>query len=228
MPHFVFDLNEDESIKAIYKDGVKLETGTRLEMPVAIVQTYFRSAIRALARMTESDDDREDNRQHGLQAFLMSLVGTEAFLNVFFHQVGREKGLAKVIDLANKDRVPIEHKLSHLPRQAFGSQLPAQKRLNVKMRELYDLRSKIVHPRWQPSSLQMPGLAIGDLVENYQQLFEDREFCRDALRWCLLVVARIGLHSRAGLGDQFVYFWTTIADTNATLSEALGVPREGV
>src|SRR6478609_1233654 len=98
MPHFVFDLNEDESINAIYKDGLKLETGTRLEMPVAIVQTYFGAALRALARMTESDDDREDNRSHGLQAFLMSLVGTEAFLNVFFHQVGREKGLAKVID----------------------------------------------------------------------------------------------------------------------------------
>ncbi len=227
MPHFVFDLNEDESIKAIYKDGVKLETGTRLEMPVAIVQTYFRAAIRALARMTESDDDRESNRDNGLQAFLMSLVGTEAFLNVFFHQVGREKGLAKVIDLANKDRVPIEHKLSHLPRQAFGTQLPAQKRLNAKMRELYDLRSKIVHPRWQPSSLQMPGLAIGDLVENSQQLFEDREFCREALRWCLLVVARIGLHAGAGRGDQFVLFWTTIADTNATLSEALGIPPEG-
>ncbi|UAK23844.1 hypothetical protein [Sphingomonas nostoxanthinifaciens] len=227
MPDFVYDLNEDGSIKAVYKDGVKLETATRLEMPVAIVQTYFRSAIRALARMTESADDGEDNRQYGLQAFLMSLVGTEAFFNVFFHQVGREKGLANVIDFANKDRVPIEHKLSHLPRQAFGTPLPAQKRLNAKMRELYDLRSKIVHPRWQPSSFVMPGLAIGDLVENYQTLFEDREFCRDALRWCLLVIARVGLHAQVGRGDQFVEHWTTIADTNATLSDALGVPREG-
>ena len=42
-----------------------------------------------------------------------------------------------------------------------------------------------------------------------------------------MVVARIGLHAGAGRGDQFVHFWTTIADTNATLSEALGVPPVG-
>ena len=160
MPHFIFDTNQDGSISKIYKDGAPVETGVRLEMPFSIVHTYFKSAVRNLNRMTASDEDRDENRHHGLQCFLMSLVGTEAFLNVFFHLVGRERDLDNVIDLANKD-TQIEHKVAHLPRQAYGTQLLAQKRLNKKMRELYDLRSKIVHPKWQPSSLAMPGLVLG-------------------------------------------------------------------
>lgn len=227
MPDFVFDMNEDETVRAVYKDGVRIETGARLEMPVAIVQTYFKSAIRNLKQMTASDDDRDANREHGLQCFLMSLVGVEAFLNVFFHLVGRERDSAAIIDLATKDKATIETKLSHLPRQAYGTPLPAQKRLNKKMRELYDLRSQIVHPRWQPSRLAMPGLVIDGLVDNQQQLFEDRDFCREALRWCLLVIARIGEHAAGGPNDGFVLRWTTLNDTNATLSEALGIPAEG-
>ena len=84
--HFTFDLKPDGSISQIYKDGEPFETGTRLEMPTVIVQTYFKSALRNLHQMTASDEDRDENRQYGLQCFLMSLVGTEAFINVFFHR----------------------------------------------------------------------------------------------------------------------------------------------
>ena len=228
MAHFVFQLNEDETIRSIHKDGVLVATATRLEMPVAIVQTYFKSAIRDLAQMTLDDADRDANRHHGLQCFLMSLVGVEAFLNVFFHQVGRERNLPAVIDLANKDKATIEHKIAHLPRQAYGTPLVAQKRLTKKMRELYDLRSKIVHPKWQPSMMSMPGLVIDGMVENFQMVFEDRDFCREALRWCLLVIARIGIHAAEGApNDHFVQHWTSIADTNTMLSAALDVPEQG-
>src|SRR3546814_1798020 len=54
------------------------------------------------------------------------------------------QGLDDVIDLARSDK-PIEHKLGHLPRRAFGSPLPNSKKLCAKMRELYDLRSNMVH-----------------------------------------------------------------------------------
>ena len=226
--HFTFDLNPDGSISQIYKDGEPFETGTRLEMPTVIVQTYFKSALRNLHQMTASDEDRDENRQYGLQCFLMSLVGTEAFINVFFHLVGRERDLPAVIDLANSDKTTIEHKISHLPRQAYGNPLVAQKRINKKMRELYDMRSKIVHPKWQPSSFAMPGLHIDGLVENEQNLFEDPDFCRETLQWCLLVVARVGIHANGcDQNDWFVKYWTSLTDTNASLSEALAIPPGG-
>lgn len=227
MPHFVFDMNPDDTIRAVYKDGAVMETATRLEMPLAIVRTYFKSASRDLAQMTANDANRDDNRHYGLQCFLMSLVGTEAFLNVFFHLVGRERNLPGVVDLANKDKATIEHKIAHLPRQAYGTPLPAQKQLVTKMRELYNLRSELVHPKWLPSTLAMPGLVIDGLVDNQQKLFEDRDFCHEALRWCLLVIARIGDHAAGGPNEQFVQQWTSLADTNATLSEALGIPADG-
>lgn len=231
MPHFEFDFNEDGSIHAIYKDDKPYESGITLEMPNAIVQTYFASALRNLAKMKLSDDPNEDagpdNRHYGLQSFLMSLVGTEAFINIYFHLAGLEKALPDVVDLATKDR-PIEHKLAHLPRLTFGTPLPASKKLCAKIRELYNLRSNIVHPKWTPSSLSMQGMMIAGLVDNQQKLFEDREYCREALRWCLLVVARIGVHSGAAEHSQFVNYWTKIADTNETISAALGIPPDGI
>lgn len=64
------------------------------------------------------------------------------------------------------------------------------------------------------------------MVDNYQQLFEDRDFCLEALRWCLLVVARVGMLNSTATTDIFVKHWTTFADTNATLSRDLGVAEE--
>lgn len=229
MPHFTFDIGDDDIVRGVYKDGVLIETEARLEMPHMVVQTYFRSAILALHGMTADDNDREANRRHGVQCFLMALVGTEAFLNIFFHVVGRERKLPKVVDLATKDKAAIEHKVAHLPRLAYGTPLPAQKRLNKKMRELYDLRSLLVHPKWVPSSVAMPGMMIDGMVDNPQKLFEDRDFCREALRWCLLVIARIGIHAAGNNvpNERFVWQWTSLADTNAALSDALGIPATG-
>jgi len=170
----------------------------------------------------ELDAEKDDLRIYGLQSFLMGLAGLEAFLNVYFHQVGRIKNRPDVIELADNRR-PIEHKLSHLPRLAFGAPLPEQKMLNRKVRELYDLRSSIVHPRLETSSMVFEGVAIDDLVQNFQEVFQDREFCREALRWCLLVIARIGLAAHDGRRHLFVNFWTTLGDNDASLSEALGI-----
>lgn len=225
MSHFEFDFNEDGSINAIYRDGIPYEGGISLETPNSIARTYFETALRELAAMKAEDDPDfygADNRGHGLQAFLMSLFGTEAFLNVYFHVAGLQAGSDAVVDLAASDK-PIERKLAHLPRLLWGEPLPGSKKLCTKVRELYNLRSNLVHPKYEPSSLSMQGMMIAGLFDNRQKLFEDREFCREALRWCLLVVARIGL--RGSPADaRFVEFWTGISDTNDSLSSALGVP----
>src|SRR3546814_11009697 len=103
MPHFELDLDQDGSARAIYKDGELIDGAISLESPNSIVQTYFVSAVRNIDAMTVGDDpdgDRaRDHRHFGLQAFLMSLVGTEAFLNIYFHQLGNqieERSVGKV------------------------------------------------------------------------------------------------------------------------------------
>src|SRR3546814_248454 len=172
----------------------------------------------------DPDYDGAENRRHGLQAFLMSLVGTEAFLNVYFHVAGLQTGSEKVVDLATNDKT-IEHKLAHLPNLLWGAPLNGSKKLCGKVRELYNLRSNLVHPKYAPSSLYMQGMVIAGVFDNQQKLFEDREFCREALRWCLLIVARIGVRG-SPMDSRFVEFWTGISDTNDTLSAALGVPPD--
>jgi hypothetical protein len=105
--------------------------------------------------------------------------------------------------------------------------LPHSKKLCAKMRTLYDLRSNLVHPKFTPSSVAFDGWMYAGLAENPQKLFEDSEYCREALRWCLLVIARIGVHSGTTRWD-FVYNWTMISETNETLSEALDIPADGI
>src|SRR3546814_4957349 len=116
MPHFELDLDQDGAALSIYKDGELIDGAISLESPNSIVQTYFVSAVRNIDAMTVGDnpdgDRARDHRHFGLQAFLMSLVGTEAFLNIYFHQLGNLQGLDDVIDLARSDK-PIEHKLGH-------------------------------------------------------------------------------------------------------------------
>lgn len=227
MSHFEFDFNEDGSIHAIYKDGKPYEGGVSLESPNSVARTYFEIAIRELAAMKAEDDPdfaSSDNRSHGLQAFLMSLVGTEAFLNVYFHVAGLQIGSDAAVDLATNDKT-IEQKLAHLPRLIWGEPLQGSKKLCAKIRELYNLRSNLVHPKYAPSSIAMQGMIIAGVFDNPQKLFEDREFCREAIRWCLLIVARIGVRG-SPTDSRFVEFWTGISDTNETLSTALGVPPD--
>lgn len=98
MSHFEFVYHEDgsERIKSVLKDGKIMTKGVRLEMPNAIVQTYFKAAVSNLRKMTCDESDRDENRLYGIQAFLMSLTGLEAFCNVFYHLASIEKDLPKV------------------------------------------------------------------------------------------------------------------------------------
>jgi hypothetical protein len=73
----------------------------------------------------------------------------------------------------------------------------------------------------------MPGLIIQGVSDNFQRAFEDQDFCRTALNWCLLVVARIGVLQWPGEPDAFILRWTSLGETNASLSAALSLPEDG-
>jgi hypothetical protein len=220
MPHFYFETDGEGRVAHIYRDGAPQEGPVTLETPQAVVQSYFSAALRSLRAMNIDMLDRE-LRDYGLQSFVMSLTGLEAFVNVYFHRRGFAEGNAELMRRADERR-PVEHKLSHLPRLAFGSNLPDQRMLNRKVRELYSLRSTIVHPKLELSSMRYENIAINGMVQNFQKAFEDPEFCREALQWCLLIVGRVGLAAQE-MGDMFVTYWTTVRECDATLSGALGI-----
>src|SRR3546814_13988543 len=100
----------------------------------------------------DPDYDGAENRRHGLHAFLMSLVGTEAFLNVYFHVARLQTVSDKVVDLATNEKT-IEHKLAHLPNLLWGAPLNGSTNLIGKVSELSNLHSNLVHPKYAPSHL---------------------------------------------------------------------------
>lgn len=154
MPRFQVYQDSDGTVRRILKDGLPYEQNLKLEAPFTIVQTYFLAAKRNLDIMT-SGADQDSLRYHGLQAFLMSLVGLEAFLNVFFHLKSLETGDEAVKDHATSDE-SVESKLAGLPKRAYGKPLSGQKFLNRKIRELYDLRSRSFTPNGYQHLLYPP------------------------------------------------------------------------
>jgi hypothetical protein len=157
---FEYEPNTDGRIKTIYKDGKSLKKSVRLEMPQNIVQTYFTSAAVNLSEMTTDPEHRQRNRHYGLQAFLMSLVGLEAFLNVHFHMLGREMNLPRVVEAVTTGNGTVQSKIKNPSHACYGTHIPGQRTINKRIRELYNLRSDIVHPKGEPSRIGMPGLII--------------------------------------------------------------------
>lgn len=222
MPHYEFEMDEDGRITRILKDGAVHPHGVTLELPTGTTQTFFKASARSLHAMTDTDD-KNIRRSQGIQSYLMALLGLEAFVNIYFQQHGYLTKNEAVLNLVANRKVTVEHKLSHLPRSAFGATLPDQKAINRKVRELYELRSSLAHARVSMASLAMPGVKIDGMVEHPHMLFEDHEFVQEALRWCLLILARIGLLGSPNF-DGFMLFWTGLREDNDTLSESLGVP----
>ncbi len=83
MPHFTWITDEEGIFTQVLKDGEPYEGRVKLEQVYAIVRTYFRLAKVDLDHMCNAADD-DERRFWGLQAFLMSLTGIEAFTNTFF------------------------------------------------------------------------------------------------------------------------------------------------
>lgn len=87
MPHFNVEVGEDGTVTSVLKDGDPYMAAVRLEQVYKVVSTYFRLASDHLRAMSEQASAAE-LRGFGLQSFVMSLTGLEAFANTYFHVRG--------------------------------------------------------------------------------------------------------------------------------------------
>ncbi len=210
MPNFVFETNGDGSIARILKDGQPLEGSVRLEQLYSVVTIYFRLAAHHLALMAQFED-RDQRRAIGLQSFLMSLAGLEAFTNTSFHLRAQELGSEAMIVRIRQTHGSLSRKIGELVAMTPENHVVEQAHVLDRIFELSQLRNEIVHPRWTPSALTITGevpLNIMGLVENTQAVFEDAALCREALFRCLLVVARVGQARGHAEVSGFMFHWT--------------------
>ncbi len=210
MPHYTLLTNDDGSVRQILRDGQPYNQAVRLEPAYNIVSTYFKLAGGNLRPMAQAPDD-EMRRFHGLQAFLMSLVGVEAFTNVFFQLLAEERNNPELLARVNVRHGPLVPRLSDCIDLAFGQPLEDQDALLQRIGELYRLRNQIVHARWDPASMVLGGalpIFIQGMSQNFQATFEDEVFCREAFFWCLLLVTRVARAAGNQAVEGFCFFWT--------------------
>jgi hypothetical protein len=228
MPHFTFMMNNDGTIAQILRDGTLHEEAVTLEQVYAIVTTYFRSAERNIRAM-HGLSDRELLRFHGLQAFLMSLTGVEAFTNVFFQVFAEERDRPALLARSEERRGPLIRRLEECLALAFDSPLVDQTLLLARIRELYQLRNQIVHPRSDPASMTMfeegrIPLVLHGMTQNFQAAFESVEFCHEAYLWCLLLVARVGRAAGNTQIGGFCFYWAgAYGLTERAILDGLGI-----
>ncbi len=229
MPNFMLETNPNGSIKQIYKDGQPYNQAIRLERPFDLVTIYFKTARGNLGAMGGTTE-QELLRSYGLQSFLMSLTGVEAFTNVFFH-VYANKHQRSDVKARSEEKDSLLKRLEDLIQLAFGGPLEDHDLILGKIKELYQLRNDTVHPRFDPSSVAMLGpipLVIQDMTVSFQAVFDDSNFCMEAHLWCMLLVVRIA--KAAGVQDlsAFCFHWTGAAPgmTEDYLLEKLGLKSE--
>jgi hypothetical protein len=229
MPHFIIDTNEDGAIRQIFKNGMPHNEAVRLEQHFSIVKTYFKSAERNL-KMLENQQADEDKRHYGLQSFLMAITGIEAFTNTYFHQRSVALGKPEMLKRIGQSHGSITQKIVTLLELSGDRPLHNQNELIERLYELTQLRNEIVHPRWEPSQISIPGgvwLNIEGLAVNRQALFEDVVLCKEVLDWCLLLVARVGQSLGLTSISGFMFRWTgQYGLTLARLLSDLGLPAE--
>jgi hypothetical protein len=228
MPHFSLHTNEDGSIRQILRDGQPYDTAIRLEPAYSIVSTYFKLAAGNLKPMPQ-DADGEMRRFHGLQAFLMSLTGAEAFTNIYFQLLAHERGNTELLAKVSERYGPLVPRLAACLELAFDSPLDDQGSLLQRIRDLYQLRNQIVHPRWDPASVTIGGtipILIAGMSQNFQATFEDEAFCREAFLWCLLLIVRVARAAGNTSTESFCFFWTGVEGlTEEWLVSQLGLPH---
>jgi hypothetical protein len=210
MPHYVFRTGENDKIVEILRDGQPHAGGVRLEQAFSIVTVYFRLAASNLSQMSPEQPGQQ-RRAAGLQSFLMSLTGLEAFTNTYFHLRARELASDAMTQRIERTHGSLSRRIAELVAMTPEPPLIGQDALLQRVFELSQLRNQIVHPRWEPAALTVARegtLRIEGLVENRQAMFEDQTLCREAMLWCLLVIARIG-QSRGGNDvSGHMFHWT--------------------
>lgn len=229
MPHFVLEMNDDETVRRVLKDGKPHESAVTLEQHFSVVVTYFKAARQNLDLLARTDD-REQRRFLGLQSVLMSMTGLEAFTNTYFHQRAEELGNEKMLERIKQSHGSITNKVTELLELSGDPPLRDQTALIERLWELSQLRNEMVHPRWEPSVLTLTGqvpVFINGLVENRQALLEDVDLCREALNRCLLLVARIAQSIGAKSVSGFLFYWTGHYELQlGTILAELGLPTE--
>lgn len=225
MPHFDIILNEDGSTARIVRDGAPHNESVTLEPANQIVSTYFKMATSNLTGMKNADG--ELRRHLGLQAFLVSLTGVEAFNNIFFQQLALERNHPELLAVVSQQSGPLVKRLEKCLTLAFSNPLPAQDALTQRIGQLYRLRNNIVHPRWEPTSMCLVGelpVTISGLAQNFQAAFENEEFCRETFWWCVKLVAEIGRAAGNTVIEGHCFHWTGIYGvTDERLCENLSV-----
>jgi len=219
MPLFVFHSNEDGSISHTTKDGDILVEPVTLVHPNQIIRTYFQSASRALVEHDAVEGD--EKVQVGVQGFLASLFGLEAFLNVFFLVAAREHGNATLESAIESDNLQVTSKLKNWPQQIYGAYIQNQKEVGKRLTSLYKLRNELVHPHMEWSTLWMSGVMLEGVVENPQRPLADRAFCQQAFELTLLAVLRVGLLASPQQAAQFCAQWTGVHAIESELSARL-------
>ena len=212
MPQFEFKINEDGSIARILRGNLPHAQSVTLEQVYSVVTIYFRLAETNLMQLS-GQTSNEKKRSFGLQSFLMSLTGLEAFTNTYFHLRGDQLKNNEILRRIEKRSGPLSEKFRDLVALTNDGPLSFEDNLIARIQELSQLRNEIVHPRWVPSSLVMNGLApteINGLVESPHAIFEEAQFCCEALMWCLLAVARVGQSRETGDVSGFLFHWTGI------------------
>lgn len=225
MPHFDILTNDNGSVAQILCDGVPYNQNLSLEPLHQIVSTYFRIAASNLKAFSAAQDGVQ-RRWFGLQAFLMSLTGVEAFTNVFFHLLALERS-SQDLEVRVRQRGPIGDRIRDCIALAFDSSLVDQDELLSRIQRLYLLRNEIVHPRWQPTSMTLAGeipLVIDGLCQNFQATFENEEFCREAFWWSVKYVADVGRAAGNTSISGHCFHWTgQYGLTETSVLEALGL-----
>jgi hypothetical protein len=212
MPQYHVDTNDDGSVRRIVRDGVEHSESVSLEQLYSIVTLYFKVAASNIAAL-EVAEEKPLRRAHGVQSFVMSLTGLEAFANTYFKLRAGELGNQRMTQRIEQRHGSVTMKIRDLLALTPEERIEGQDMILARLHELSQLRNALVHPQWEPSSLTVAGrspFVIGGLVQNFQAAFEDHDFCREAYLWCLLLIARVGRSRGHADASGFLFHWAGV------------------
>lgn len=210
MAHYHIETNHDGSVRQILRDGEPHGQAVKLEQLFSVVTLYFKLATSNL-QLLEQEQSAPLRRAYGVQSFLMSLTGVEAFTNTFFRLRGDELGDAEMIARVGQRHGSVTRKIEDLLARTPEGGIDEQALIIGRLHELSLLRNALVHPQWEPASMTLASdasITISGLVSNFQAAFEDPAFCREALMWCLLFVARVAKARGNADASPFLFHWT--------------------
>lgn len=153
MAHYRVETNDDGSVRRILRDGEPHGDAVKLEQLFSIVTLYFKVAVSNL-RLLENEQSAPLRRAYGVQSFLMSLTGVEAFTNTYFKLRGDELGDAEMVARVGKRHGSMTRKIEDLLAMTPEGSIEEQALIG-RLHELSLLRNALVHPQWEPASMAL-------------------------------------------------------------------------